>query len=61
MQKNVDIDIINTFQKKLGVVCPIWIDNAESCNEYLPVEAQTIKLYVKEQEVKGLELEKEGE
>ena len=59
MQKNVDLDIINTLQKEFNVECPVWIDNAESCNEYLPIDAQTIKLYVIEQEVKCVEMVEE--
>lgn len=57
MQKNVDLDIINTLQKEFKVECPVWIDNAESCNEYLPIDAQVIKLYVIEQVNKCVELE----
>jgi len=59
MQKNVDLDIINTLQKEFKVECPVWIDNAESCNEYLPIDAQTIKLYVTTQEVKCVEMVEE--
>ena len=28
------LDVIKTFQKKLGITCPVFVDNAESINEF---------------------------
>ncbi len=45
-QTNAGIDIINAFSKVYGISVPIILDNAESVNEFLPTESQTIKMYV---------------
>lgn len=43
---NAGLDIINTLSGVLGISVPIWIDNAESVTEYLPIDAQVIRLHV---------------
>lgn len=43
---NAGLDIINTLSKYYGVSAPIFVDNAESVNEIMPVEAQEIRLIV---------------
>ena len=43
---NAGLDIIKTLQRIYGIQAPIWVDNAESVNEYLDVPSQIIKLYV---------------
>ena len=39
-------DIIKTLSRHYGISCPIFTDNAEAVNEIIPMDAQTIKLYV---------------
>ena len=43
---NAGLDIIDTLSKQVGMAVPIWIDNAESVTQYLPVNAQVIRLRV---------------
>lgn len=43
---NAGLDIINTLSEFHEVSAPIFVDNAESINELLPVSAQLIKLVV---------------
>lgn len=46
MQINMGIDIINAICKFEGITAPIFIDNAESVNEFIPSQSQVIKLVV---------------
>lgn len=48
MKINAGIDIINTLCRHNNVSAPIFIDNAESVNEFVPTESQTILLKVSE-------------
>lgn len=43
---NAGLDVINTLCAFHGVSAPIFIDNAESVNEFIPVNSQLIKLEV---------------
>lgn len=43
---NAGLDIINTLSRMFGVSVPLWIDNAESVTDYLPVDTQVFRLYV---------------
>ncbi len=43
---NAGLDIISALSSKMGVSFPIWIDNAESVTDYLPVQSQVIRLFV---------------
>ncbi len=43
---NAGLDIINTMSLKYGIIAPVFIDNAESTNEFIATKAQMIKLYV---------------
>ena len=43
---NAGLDIISALSGKMGVSFPIWIDNAESVTDYLPVQSQVIRLFV---------------
>jgi DNA repair protein SbcC/Rad50 len=45
-QKNAGIDIINTLSDYYHLSCPIFLDNAESTNQFIKSRGQTIKLYV---------------
>jgi phage host-nuclease inhibitor protein Gam len=46
MKINSGLDVINTLSKYYDIACPIFADNAEAVNDLLPMNAQTIKLYV---------------
>lgn len=46
MQINMGIDIINAICQYEGVTAPIFIDNAESVNEFISSQSQVIKLVV---------------
>jgi DNA repair exonuclease SbcCD ATPase subunit len=46
MTINAGLDIINTLSVFYGVSAPIWIDNAESVCELLPVASQLVRLVV---------------
>lgn len=43
---NGGLDIINTLCRFHGITAPIFIDNAESVNDFIPTESQIIKLEV---------------
>lgn len=43
---NAGLDIINAFCRYHGVRAPIFIDNAESVNEFIPTESQLVLLQV---------------
>jgi hypothetical protein len=43
---NAGLDIINTLCEFNGVCAPIFIDNAEAVNEFIPVKSQLVKLIV---------------
>ena len=43
---NAGLDIISALSKASGVQLPVWVDNAESVTELLPVDAQVILLAV---------------
>lgn len=43
---NAGLDIINVLSKKLDISTPIFIDNAESVNELIEVNAQVVRLVV---------------
>ena len=43
---NAGLDIIEALSGQVGMSVPVWIDNAESVTEYLPVNAQVIRLFV---------------
>lgn len=43
---NAGLDIINAFCRYHGVRAPIFIDNAESVNEFIPTESQLVLLRV---------------
>jgi hypothetical protein len=43
---NAGIDIINTLSKFYKVAAPIFIDSAESVNNFIPTKAQTVHLVV---------------
>lgn len=51
-QVNAGIDIVEAFSRAYGVEAPLFIDNAESVSELLPIQRQMIKLTV----VPGAEL-----
>lgn len=46
MRVNAGLDIINAICKHIGIYAPIFFDNAESVNEFIPTESQVIKLVV---------------
>jgi DNA repair protein SbcC/Rad50 len=60
MQINAGLDIIKTLQKIYNIKAPIWIDNAEAITNFVKIDSQTIKLYVKEN-AKKLHFETEEE
>ena len=43
---NAGLDIINALQKHFGTSVPVFLDNRERVNEVLPVDAQTIHMFV---------------
>jgi DNA repair exonuclease SbcCD ATPase subunit len=43
---NAGLDIINAICRNIGIYAPIFFDNAESVNEFIPTESQVIKLVV---------------
>lgn len=51
------LDVIKAFQKAIGTTAPVFIDNCESANWLLPMDCQTIKMFVSED--KSLRIEKE--
>lgn len=49
---NAGLDIINTLCAFNNVSAPIFVDNAESINEFIPVDSQLIKLVVTTEDFK---------
>lgn len=49
---NAGLDIINTLCAFHNVSAPIFVDNAESINEFIPVDSQLIKLVVTTEDFK---------
>ncbi len=47
---NAGLDIISALSKASGVQLPVWVDNAESVTELLPVDTQVIRLAVSAQD-----------
>lgn len=47
---NAGLDIVDTLGQKMGLVLPVWIDNAESISHPLKIAAQTISLYVSDED-----------
>lgn len=47
---NIGLDIINAICKSEEIFAPIFIDNAESVNDILPMQSQTINLIVSRDE-----------
>ena len=43
---NAGLDIINALQKHFDTSVPVFLDNRERVNEVLPVDAQTIHMFV---------------
>ena len=43
---NAGLDIIDAFCRYNGKTAPVFVDNAESVNELLPIDSQVIALYV---------------
>ena len=43
---NAGLDIVDTLGRKMGLVMPVWHDDAESVSHPMEIEAQTISLYV---------------
>jgi DNA repair protein SbcC/Rad50 len=43
---NAGLDIINTLCDHYNVYAPVFIDNAEAVNEFIPVKSQLVKLVV---------------
>ena len=42
--------IVNAFQTQEHTFVPVFIDNAEACNYFIPMQTQVIKLFVSEDE-----------
>lgn len=49
---NAGLDVINTLCAFHGVSAPIFVDNAESINEFMPVNSQLVKLVVTAEDFK---------
>jgi hypothetical protein len=47
---NAGLDIVNTLGQKMGLILPVWIDNAESISHPMEICAQIINLYVSDQD-----------
>lgn len=43
---NAGMDIINALQKHFGTSVPVFLDNRERVNEVVPVDAQTVHMFV---------------
>ena len=43
---NAGLDIINALQKHFGTSVPVFLDNRERVNEVLPIDAQTVHMFV---------------
>jgi DNA repair protein SbcC/Rad50 len=46
MKINSGVDVMKTLSNHYGIYPPCWFDNAEALNEIIPMDTQTIKLYV---------------
>ena len=46
MKINSGIDVMKTLSEYYNMYPPCWIDNAEAINEIIPMDTQTIKMYV---------------
>lgn len=51
-QINGGLDVINTLCAYHGVTAPIFVDNAESVNEFIPVNSQIVRLVVTTEDFK---------
>ena len=40
---NAGLDIVDTLGQKMGLVLPVWVDNSESVQNLLPIQAQIIQ------------------
>ena len=47
---NAGLDIVDTLGRKMGLVMPVWHDDAESVSHPLKIGAQTISLYVSDKD-----------
>ena len=47
---NAGLDIISALSQVSGIQLPVWVDNAESVTELLPVDTQVIRLAVSAQD-----------
>lgn len=47
---NAGLDIISALSEAAGIHLPVWVDNAESVTELLPVDTQVIRLAVSAQD-----------
>ena len=47
---NAGLDIVDTLGQKMGLMLPVWIDNAESVSHPMEISAQTISLYVSDED-----------
>lgn len=47
---NAGLDIVNTLGKKMGLIMPVWHDDAESVSHPMKIEAQTIHLNVSDKD-----------
>ena len=56
---NAGLDIVNTLGKKMGLIMPVWHDDAESVSHPMPIEAQTIHLSVSDKD-KTIRIEEEA-
>lgn len=41
---NVGLDCINVLSEHFGIKCPIFVDNAESITNWIPIDSQVIRL-----------------
>lgn len=49
---NAGLDIINVISEFIGIIAPVFIDNAESVTKLIPTKAQLIRLVVSELDYK---------
>jgi hypothetical protein len=43
---NAGLDIIRVLSEYYGISAPCFIDNAESCNSFIQIPGQLIRMYV---------------
>lgn len=43
---NAGLDIINALQRYYGISVPVFLDNRERVNEVIPIDAQTVHMFV---------------